>query len=391
MSAVVKYFHSGMTGAPVLSGTAGAMVGVLDACLVNGFGLKTLDSLIVAGGIATMTISTGHSFEVDSVALVAGSTPSGLNGEKKILSITGTTATFDATGISDQTATGTISAKLAPLDFAKSFTGTNLAVYRSADPASTQMFLRVDDTGTTNARVIAYESMTDVNTGVGPFPTEAQASGGRWWGKSSAASAAVRPWLIVGDSKTFYLQTFTGTATVDTGGMVFLFGDFVPERSGDPYAAMLSGAIADVTSSGSTNVNCVGYNNTTNGQTGHSPRSYTFLGGSVGAFHRGESFFLGQGASGLLDSGIGGFPNPVNNGMYLTPILVYEGVNLLRGRNRGGLLSPQIISTAFDNRQKIDGRGSLAGRKLMAVKCCVPAGSKAASGTMFIDITGPWI
>ena len=31
----VKYFHSELPGAPVLSGTAGSLQAVLDACLVN--------------------------------------------------------------------------------------------------------------------------------------------------------------------------------------------------------------------------------------------------------------------------------------------------------------------------------------------------------------------
>lgn len=35
----VKYLHSAMPGAPVLSGTAGSLISVLDACLVNGLSL----------------------------------------------------------------------------------------------------------------------------------------------------------------------------------------------------------------------------------------------------------------------------------------------------------------------------------------------------------------
>jgi hypothetical protein len=94
----VKYFHSGLTGAPVLSGTAGSLVAVLDACLVNGFAVSAVASLVVASNIATATISGGHSAEVGSVVLVSGATPSGLNSEKKVLSVGAgnTTLTFDA-------------------------------------------------------------------------------------------------------------------------------------------------------------------------------------------------------------------------------------------------------------------------------------------------------
>ena len=189
----VKYYHSAMSGVATLNGTAGSLISVLDACLVTGFNLKTADSLVVAGGIATLTISAGiGAFEVDAVALVAGATPSGLNGEKRVLSVTTNTITFAATGISDQTATGTITAKLAPAGWEKVYSGTNLAAYRSSDVSGTRMYMRVDDTGTTNARVVGYESMTDVNTGVMPFPTSLQQSGGYYWPKASAANGTAR-------------------------------------------------------------------------------------------------------------------------------------------------------------------------------------------------------
>lgn len=185
----VKHFHSAMNGAPVLSGTAASLIAVLDACLVNGFGLQTASSVVVASGIATATFPSGHSFEPDTIALIDGAAPAGLNGEKHVLTTSTNTITFAATGIADGTATGTITAKLAPAGWEKPFSGTNLAVFRSLNVESTRMYLRVDDTGTTNSRVAGYESMTDVNTGVGPFPTSAMISGGGWWPKASAANA----------------------------------------------------------------------------------------------------------------------------------------------------------------------------------------------------------
>ena len=49
-------------GVPQLSGTAGALITVLDACLVNGYGSVTLDSITVTSNVATCTKSTGHGF-----------------------------------------------------------------------------------------------------------------------------------------------------------------------------------------------------------------------------------------------------------------------------------------------------------------------------------------
>lgn len=386
---MIKYFHSAMAGAPTLSGTAGAMISVLDACLVTGFGVKAVTSLVVAGGIATMTMSAGHSFEVDTVALIEGATPGGLNGEKKILAITSTTATFDATGISDQTATGTISTKLAPLGFAKSFTGTNLAVYRSANPASTRMSLRVNDTGTTNARVLGYESMTDVNTGLGPFPTEAQVAGGRWWPKSNTANTTSRLWAIVGDDKTFYVYVYTSTAPLNAAGCIFTFGDFVSERSGDPYACMLTGPSSDVSASAGAVADAIQSSTTGQVGIGSIPRPYTFFSGATIAAFQAESFFV-NGVSGNV-SPFGVFPSLVNNGLYVSPTLVLESPSLLRGRGRGILLVPQVINTAFATLAKVDGRGSLLGRKLLALRGGSPAGSQTNGGMAFFDITGPWI
>ena len=149
-STSVKFFHSAMPGAPVLSGTAGSLISVLDL-LVTGMGLKLADSLVVVNGVATLTFSSGHSFEAHAVALVAGATPAALNGGRRILAATPNTATFAAPGVPDGAATGSITAKLAGAGWEKAFTGTNLAAYRSTDLSSTRMFLRVDDAAAASA------------------------------------------------------------------------------------------------------------------------------------------------------------------------------------------------------------------------------------------------
>src|ERR1700740_2942620 len=118
----VKYFDSTMIGGPVLSGTVGSIIGILDACLVNGFGQVTLDSLVVSGGVATATRAAGHSHVKDGVAFIAGSSIALLNGEQKVTAVTATTFQF-ATTAADGTATGTITSKVAPAGWVKAFTG----------------------------------------------------------------------------------------------------------------------------------------------------------------------------------------------------------------------------------------------------------------------------
>ena len=87
----VKSFYSTMTGAPRLTGEAGKLIGVLDTCLINGFGSVTLDSVVIADGVATATDNSGHGFVDYAVVLIEGATPAGVNGEKRI-AVTSSTA-----------------------------------------------------------------------------------------------------------------------------------------------------------------------------------------------------------------------------------------------------------------------------------------------------------
>lgn len=386
----VKYFHSAMVGAPVLSGTAGSLIAVLDACLVTGFGLKSADSVTVAGGIATLTISTGHSFEPDTIALIAGATPAGLNGEKCVLTTSTNTITFVATGVADGAATGTITAKLAPAGFAKEFAGTNLAAYRAINPEGTRMFLRVDDTGTTNARVVGYESMSDVSTGVGPFPTTQQISGGGWWPKANAANATARAWTVVADSRGLYLHTHTSTVNPGSTGSVWGFGDFESLKSGDAYACSLQCAASDVAAGTGGQPAAVEYLQSGAITLGaYMPRSFTALGGAVAAGHTGSEFFNGGSSGATHHAQSPAYPNGPDNGLILARKWLVEPNVCRRGQNRGIYVVPQNCHAAFSWRDKIDGQGELAGRKLLAIKC----GSSAATvsqGVLFIDITGLW-
>lgn len=392
MSTTVKYFHSAMTGAPTLSGTAGSLIAVLDACLVDGFNLKTADSVVVASSVATFSISTGiGAIEVDSIVLLAGATPSGLNGEKRVLSVTANTFTFDATGISDQTATGTITGKLASAGWAKTYSATNLAVYRSSDVAGTRMYLRVDDTGTTNARVVAYEAMTDVNTGTMPFPTSAQQSGGYYWPKASAANGTARAWTIVADGRTFWLHTHTATTNLGYAGWVGGFGDFNSLKSGDAYSCMLQGTTTDLSASTSATQQGVAYSysdSLTNAGTAVA-RSFTALGSSILPVRRAESYVSGDSYSGNYTA-VASYPNATDNSLLLSRLMLLEAAPHLRGIIRGPLFAAQNCGSSFNWRDKVNGAGSYAGRKLLAIKGSEPALTTASSYVTFFDITGPW-
>ena len=388
-STSVKFFHSAMPGAPVLSGTAGSLISVLDL-LVTGMGLKLADSLVVVNGVATLTFSSGHSFEAHAVALVAGATPAALNGGRRILAATPNTATFAAPGVPDGAATGSITAKLAGAGWEKAFTGTNLAAYRSTHLSSTRMFLHVDDAAAASARVVGFESMSDVSTGMGPFPSAVQISQGGYWPKSNVAGPAARAWTLIADSRGFVLHTHAG-ASSGLSGSVWGFGDLAADRSGDAYACVLQCSSSDVSAGSSSAASAMEYAAANGGGSSFMPRSFTAVGSAVNGGNGCEAYVTASSgpAGSFSNPMVPVYPNPADNSLVFTRKIVYEPNVSRRGAFRGLLFPAQNCHAAFAWRDVIDGQDELSGRKLMAIKCGGPAGT-SSQGVLFVDLTGPW-
>ena len=380
-------FDSSQPGAPVLSGTAGALRTLLKACLVDGFGAGPVATLTVSGGIATATYAGAHPFKVGYVAQFAGATPAGLNGNKVILSATGTSVTFAAPGVPDGAATGTITSKAAPAGWQELFAGalTNVIALKPSVVEATGCVLRVDDTGTINARVRAYEAMSDISTGVGMTPLESQAAGGLWWPKSATANATARAWILVADARGFYL------AVAPAGGdrYTLLFaGDIASLKSGDAYGYLLTGNQADQTNASSAPDGCVGYSHRSARTGAYLVRSHTAIGQStaaqrIGAHHNGSTADVYAGTAGYS---LGAYPNGANNGL-LTGALELHAAGL-RGTLPGLLHPVQDCGTSFATGATVDGTDDLAGRRLLAIRTGPPAGGTV--GTVFIDTTGNW-
>lgn len=385
----VKLYSSYAAGGghPVMSGQAGALIGVLDGCLLNGWGLKTVDSLVVASNVATVTINAGHSFEVGSMALIAGATPSGLNGDKKVLSVSTTQVTFATSGISDQTATGSITAKVSPLGWTKPFSGTNLAAYTPTDAGSYGMYLRVDDTGTTDGRVVGYEGMTDINTGSGAFPTAAQLSGGQYAGKSSTANNTARNWILVGDERMFYLWVETN---VTFAGLMWSFGDMLSYNSADLWCATLSAHnSSQVSYGGQWSVECTSYSATSAGP--YMPRASYGQPGSIKTQRLGGMMWTTAGASGSsgYTTGMLKFPNSTDNALLLTHVHMVISGQGLRGRYPGYYHCPQDLTVSgINHRDRYSSMPDVPGRTGLFLRHGGP--SFAPGAYSMIDITGPW-
>ena len=397
----VKYFHSGMVGAPILSGQADKLIDVWSACLVDGFDVKTATSLVVASGVATLNFVGTHSADVDAVILVAGATPAALNGEQKVTAINAGQVKF-ATAAADGTATGSITFKMAPAGFEKKYTGTNLAVYKSLNVQAHGMFFQLNDADPMDARVIGYETMTAVSTGTGPFPTTGMLSGGAYFNKSATANAVATPWELFSDGRFVYWKAATYAAASGDGrhsaGWVLGFGDCIPLKpSGDPWATIVAGGgvlgVANAANSGG-----LGQGQNTNDGAMTASRTHTGAGAAVNIFSRAYSGLAGVQSG--QDYFAGDFPSVVSGKLILSRRFIGEtnpntGLPLAPRADMPGMLSsPQKrVATGYSNRQKdIQATGEFAGRRLMAITSGYPvyADNTGDVGMVFFDITGPW-
>lgn len=367
MSTAVKYYTSAMSGAPSLANTAGSLIGVLDACLVDGFGSVSVDSLVVASNVATVTVSAGHQFAMvgstGPVIRIAGASPSGLNGDWRV-TVTSTTAfTFATTGISDQTASGTITAKPAPAGFSKAFSDTNKAAYRSDDVTGTRLYLRIDDTPTTYARCRGFEAMTDVDTGTGLFPTDAQLSGGGYVYKSSSGT---RSWTLYSDGRmVYFFCDATGSGMI--GGL--LFGDIRSYVTADAYGCAL---VCSISSSGTHQLY---QNNSTAGS--WIARGYAQTGGSST-----QSRYSHAKCASTLGAGGETYPAVADNSVHIWPVEIWDGTANSRGLLPGFWCPVHGIISAYDG-DLLENMADLPGR---TARVQVTGGSYTA----VIDIAGPW-
>lgn len=364
MTYPIKTFDSSQTGAPTLAGTAGSLTALLDACLVNGFNLRSIDQITVSALVATARVSAGHGYREGDVVLIQGADESVYNGEHKIRNVTTTTFDFDLPSAPLQNATGAITSKIMPLNWEKTFTATNIGCYRSADPASTRLFLRVNDSAACYAIVAGYENMTDASTGTGRFPV----SGDIYWEKSNSADTTTRKWTLVGDGRAFYL--FVAFHISYAGGYAgYLFGDINSYKSGDAYHCALIGNYTQP----SYYPGMYNYFNSFS-QSGAKALARTFnqIGGAVAFTQLSLSLSVN-------------YPSAVDNGMLLAPVYLIEN-SAMRGVMPGLFLPLHPESSMPGHGTVINDIPDYPGREFMVLIAMY----STSNSRIVIDLTGPW-
>lgn len=387
----VSYITHTMRGAPQIRGNApGSLIDTLDCVLVTGWGLAAPQSLTVAAGVATATFASATAWDVGAVIEVTGASPAEINGKWRVATSSGNTLTF-ATTAADGTYTGTMGIKYAGAGWEKVFGGTNKAVYRSTDVTGSRFYLRIDDSSGLFARVRGYENMSDIDTGTGLFPLDAQIAAGGYWHKSYLSNAVAIPYMLAVDTKLLLVAICPGVAggASQTTSAVYGFGDGIAlAPAGDTFAAMLSAAGSSVDQPGYGALSGALGDSGTNGAAIFA-RGWQGLGGAVYARPVPE----GGSATSLssAEGSLGVAPGPVDGAIRMARMLLKEqSANCIRAVVPGCYFVPQLLSSSLFPVPfaLTDGAATLAGRKIAAV----PVGASLASraGTAFVDITGPW-
>ncbi len=251
-----------------------------------------------------------------------------------------------------------------------------------------------------------------VGTGSGQFPTPAQllTTGHVVWRKSASADAATRSWWLFADSSTAYLFIATG----DTAGVYYpaMFGDiFSLHGSSDAYRVMVIGrgtensalagtAFSATTPFGTDQFDAMVAANTNAAQSalsasaiGHfMARTWSGNGTSIlvgkhfdvakahNTYDANDSVWHVMPMDGVVQS-----PNGPDNSIYMSPVVVHEpSANIVRGRLRG-IYQVCHPTASFSDGQTCSGGGDYAGKSFQIIKSMVNGGFLAIETSATVE------
>lgn len=249
----------------------------------------------------------------------------------------------------------------------KSAAGWALPYYSNYDKVvfrngsgSRQRYFQVLDNFVANPNMAAlygFETMSDVDTGTGKFPTDVQIVTPNYSSivKSTITDQAARNWLIYADSKICYLLICPTASSTFSTACLYVFGDFIGFNASDLYNSLIIGRITNSSDSSNNGLaaSCCTIGSTLNGH--HAIRSYTQLGGSVRLGKHGDNYSDGV-----------QFPNPVDGGLIMSPVWITE-TNILRGK-LPGLWHICHNESLFTHGDTFSGSGDLAGRTFEIIR-----------------------
>ena len=306
-------------GAPSLSGQAGSLLEVLDACLITGYGAKPAAGWTIA------------------------------------------------------------------------FTAGDKRVYRPGAAAKSRKFVRINDTsslagGAREAGIRGFDSMTDIDTGLNPFPDASQVSlseNSLVIRKSTSSSTVARFWRVFADDRTAILFIDHDSLTPPTLLSVYI-GEYISYLPNDTHGfCLIARQHENDASVARENLPCSVASQATpiSGLLSAWPGHY--MAGSVAGMASSVAFAKSGGVLGRFASntnfgssyhdilgGVASLPNPTDGSILLAPFLlttVESGQSCLRGHLRGLFQFCHVASSVNDG-DTFAGTGDLSGRSFMLCK-----------------------
>ena len=197
--------------------------------------------------------------------------------------------------------------------------------------------------------------------------------------KSATTESINRPWILFGDSRSFYLFVQTLDATIGSGSyMAFGFGEFdsyIPNEQYNIFEISRNATGNVPGNEGMDQTSFVG--SVTSGNWIARPYTRVFMTSSITSIvNCGKHGDTNKGVSGYLYGNVN-FTNQTDGGIYLSPIYLHETSGNIRGKLRGmwHFLHP-IASVNDGDTFSGSPTGNLAGKTFMIVK-------KSANGAVY--------
>ena len=323
-----------MQGAPQVSedSAAGQLAALLKAVLVDGFGTLVPDSIVwdATELSAKASFSSGHAYEIDSIVLLEGVSPSDYNGEHRIVKLEGNDVWFELDdGVTPANASAVGTMKVAPLGWELTHADANneILIFKPAGDLG-NVSLRIDNSAFvgwsgTYARFAQVEMVEDVVD----VDNYTLIYNHRW---ACTDRYSTGGWDLVGDNRIFYYLTKYGAGN-EFGGYVAGYIDTV--RAGDKYHFIMNNV-------GSTNASDGTYSRWDQVASAYLYYNYFLANGQTTQNRIARKYHQLEGGDSWKKRGMGSrgsdlfnYPDLATNGFYINvePQVVQEGDNTLRG------------------------------------------------------------
>ena len=260
---MIKVLTNYQYGAPQIDRNAGSLINILDKALISGFGESALDSMSMSGSTVTATINAGNPYKDGDILHIDCSGQSEYVGDFVIYNCSNTQFLFDTETTSAPPASGSMTAKIAPLDWVQGMSGTNKQIYIPGE-GHQKLYLFEDNgendlypynvrieaydsclAGTDVATVDIFESMLDIDNGL---PASNFRKNFILKEYKDYVESGDKPWVIIGNNKQFYLLTSPQkTNTFALQFEVCFFGQFPSYVPGDINNSVICARSASLT------------------------------------------------------------------------------------------------------------------------------------------------